>query len=64
MPWALLALAAAVSAWLTAGSKDDTARVLVEDAALAASRLRLVRAARAALGEGLRLLGLEAPERM
>ncbi|GDY11674.1 arginine--tRNA ligase 1 [Planctomycetota bacterium] len=60
----LLALAAAVSAWLTAGSKDDTARVLVEDAALAASRLRLVRAARAALGEGLRLLGLEAPERM
>jgi arginyl-tRNA synthetase len=61
---ALLHLSAAVSSWLTAGSKDETARVLMDDAALAASRLLIVRAARAALGEGLRLLGLDAPERM
>jgi arginyl-tRNA synthetase len=60
----LLQVAGAISAWLTAGSKDETARVLTDDARLAASRRRLVGAARATLGEGLRLLGLEAPERM
>jgi arginyl-tRNA synthetase len=60
----VLALAAAVSAWLTAGSKDPGARVLLEDQALCAARLALVRAARGAIGEGLRLLGLIAPERM
>ncbi len=61
---ALLALASAVAAWLTSGNSDLTARVLCPDAALAASRLQLVRAARGTLGEGLRLLGLGAPERM
>lgn len=60
----LLALASAVSAWLTAGNADQEARVLCADAGLSASRLLLVRAARGALGEGLRLLGLGAPERM
>lgn len=61
---ALLALSGAVSSWLTAGNADVHLRVLCPDAAVAASRLALVRAARAALGEGLRLLGLVAPERM
>ncbi len=60
----LLALAAAIAAWLTSGNGDVEARVLCSDATLAAARLRLVRAAREALGEGLRLLGLIAPERM
>ena len=61
---ALLALASAVAAWLTSGNSDVDARVICPDRATSASRLRLVRAARGALGEGLRLLGLAAPERM
>ncbi len=61
---ALLALASNVASWLTSGNADLNARVLCADAALAASRLQLVTAARGALGEGLRLLGLIAPERM
>jgi arginyl-tRNA synthetase len=61
---ALLQLAGAVAAWLTAGTHDATARVLCSEAALAASRLVLVSTARGALAEGLRLLGLVAPERM
>lgn len=61
---ALLALAAAVSSWLTAGNRDPSAKVLCDDPAVAAARLGLVRAARGAIGEGLRLLGLTPPERM
>jgi arginyl-tRNA synthetase len=61
---ALLALASSVASWLTAGSQDASMRVLSADVALGTARLALVRAARGALGEGLRLLGLSAPERM
>jgi arginyl-tRNA synthetase len=61
---ALLALAASVASWLTAGNQDTSMRVLCPDLALATARLALVRAARGSLGEGLRLLGLAAPERM
>jgi len=61
---ALLALASTIASWLTSGNSDVNARVLCPDAVLAASRLQLVTAARGALGEGLRLLGLAAPERM
>ena len=61
---ALLGLAGSVAAWLTSGNGDVDARVLCPDPVLAASRLQLVRAARGALGEGLRLLGLVAPQRM
>ena len=61
---ALLSLASNVASWLTSGNADLNARVLCADAAIAASRLQLVTAARGALGEGLRLLGLVAPERM
>ena len=39
-------------------------RVLDQDAALTASRLALVRASKIVLGNGLRLLGLRAPEQM
>jgi arginyl-tRNA synthetase len=60
----LLAVAGAVAGWLTAGNQEVALRVLCPDAAVSAARLRLVGAARAALGEGLRLLGLVAPERM
>jgi arginyl-tRNA synthetase len=38
--------------------------VLCADATVSAARLALVSAARASLGEGLRLLGLIAPVRM
>jgi arginyl-tRNA synthetase len=38
--------------------------VLCADAGVSATRLALVRAARGSLGEGLRLMGLQAPERM
>ena len=64
MAQALLVLAGAVSSWLTAGNRDPSARVLGDDPAVTAARLALVRAARLHLGEGLRLLGLGAPERM
>jgi arginyl-tRNA synthetase len=61
---ALLVLASAVSSWLTSGNADQAARVLCADATVSAARLALVSAARASLGEGLRLLGLIAPVRM
>ena len=61
---ALLQFSATVSSWYSAGSKDKSARVISDDAALSSTRLALVRAARASLGEGLRLLGLVPPERM
>jgi arginyl-tRNA synthetase len=48
---ALLALAAAVASWLTAGNHDPNLRVLCPDPKLSASRLALARAARGALGE-------------
>lgn len=61
---ALLALASEVASWLTSGNADVHARVLCPDVALGVSRLQLVNAARGTLREGLRLLGLGAPERM
>lgn len=60
----LLSLAGEVASWLTAGNHDHDARVLCADAGVSATRLALVRAARGSLGEGLRLMGLKAPERM
>ena len=60
----LLALSSSIAAWLTGGNHDPALRVLCPDPATSSARLRLVAAARAALGEGLRLLGLVAPERM
>jgi len=62
---ALLDLAAVISAWLTAGSRDHRARVvLVDQPQLSATRVQLVNVARHALGRGLGLLGIQAPERM
>ncbi|MBA3710751.1 MAG: arginine--tRNA ligase [Planctomycetes bacterium] len=61
---AVLSLATTVASWLTAGNHDEDLRVLCPDPAKASARLALVRAARGVLGEGLRLLGLQAPERM
>lgn len=61
---ALLAMAGQVASWLTNGNHDHDARILCADSGLSAARLALVRCSRACLGEGLRLIGLQAPERM
>ncbi len=61
---AIIDLASHVSSWLSAGSKDHSARVLCDDATTASTRIELVKAARICLGQGLHLLGLHAPQRM
>lgn len=48
----------------TAGARDSTLRVLVDDAATKAARLKLVDAVRTTLAVGLRLLGIEPLEEM
>ena len=56
----LLGLARDISTWVS--SPDH--RVLGSDPPLGAARLALVRACKVALGNGLRLLGMAAPEEM
>jgi len=55
-----------VNSWYHAGNptRDPALAVLVEDQALRSARLALTRSARIVLRNGLRILGLEAPERM
>lgn len=60
----LLDLAGEFSRWYTDGNNDATKRVLVDDARLRCARLALVEGVRAALRDGLTLLGLAAPDRM
>ena len=59
---ALIDLASTTSSWYSV--RDHSAKVLCDNAQLAATRVQLVHCARIAIGEGLRLLGLQAPERM
>lgn len=61
----LLELAAVFSRWYSLGNQDRSHRVLLEDnGPLRASRLALTDAVRLTLSNGLRLLGLQAPEQM
>ena len=60
----LLGLAGTISSWLTAGGRDPAAKVLCDDQTVQAARLQLVDCCRGVLAEGLRLLGLGAPEQM
>jgi arginyl-tRNA synthetase len=60
----LLNFAGTISSWLTAGGRDASARVLCDDQTVQAARLHLVATCRDILAEGLRLLGLGAPEQM
>jgi arginyl-tRNA synthetase len=61
----LLDLSQAVSTYLSAGNKDRSKRVLVEDDAnLRAARLHLIDAIRNTLARGLAILGVAAPEAM
>jgi len=55
-----------VNSWYHAGnpSRNPELAVLVEDISLRRARLALAHAARIVLGNGLRLLGLDAPEQM
>jgi len=58
--------AGAVNSWYHAGnpSQNPELSVLVEDEGLRAARLVLARATASVLANGLRILGIEAPERM
>ncbi|MCL2178972.1 MAG: arginine--tRNA ligase [Proteobacteria bacterium] len=61
----LLDGAAAFSRWYTLGNQDRSKRVLLEDnPRLRSARLALVEATRTALGSGLGLLGVAAPQNM
>jgi arginyl-tRNA synthetase len=61
----LLDVARAAASYLTAGNRDRSMRVLVEDAPrLRDARLALVDATRNVLKSGLHILGLRAPEAM
>lgn len=60
----LLGLAGDFSRWYTAGNEDASLRVLVDDLETRRARLALTAAVKAALGHGLGLLGLRAPEMM
>ena len=61
----LLEIAAATASYLTAGNRDRSLRVLVEDdPALRSARLQLVDGIRHVLAHGLALLGVRAPTAM
>jgi arginyl-tRNA synthetase len=61
----LLALAADFNSYWTRGNKDTTIRILRQDAPeLAAARVTLTAALRLVLRNGLRLLGVPAPDAM
>lgn len=57
-------LAREFRAYHTAGARDSTLRVLVDDGPTRAARLKLTDGVRATLAVGLRLLGIEALEEM
>ncbi len=60
----LLDLVSTFSTWYTMGNQDKSLRVLCEDAELKKARLTLTAMTRAVLREGLRILGLQAPDAM
>jgi arginyl-tRNA synthetase len=60
----LLGLAAEFSRWYTLGNGDASLRVLCDDRATRRARLALTSAVRAALRDGLGLLGIVAPDQM
>jgi arginyl-tRNA synthetase len=60
----LLDVATAFSRWYTLGNQDRDKRILVEDGKLKAARLALTDAVRITLANGLKLLGIAAPENM
>jgi arginyl-tRNA synthetase len=60
----LLGLAGDFSRWYTAGNEDAALRVLCDDATTRRARLALTASVKAALGHGLALLGIRAPQMM
>jgi arginyl-tRNA synthetase len=57
-------LARAVQAWYDAGNDDRGLRILADDPALQAARLKLAAAARQVLANALDLIGVDAPDAM
>ncbi len=57
-------LARATQAWYDAGNDDRSLRILVDDRALQAARLKLAAAARQVLANALDLIGVVAPDSM
>jgi arginyl-tRNA synthetase len=57
-------LARAVQAWYDAGNDDRGLRILADDPALQAARLKLAAAARQVLANALELIGVHAPDAM
>jgi len=60
----LTELASAFHKYFNLGSKDPTCRVVSQDQTLTQARLLLAQGVRVVLANGLRLLGVSAPERM
>jgi arginyl-tRNA synthetase len=57
-------LARGVQAWYDAGNDDRGLRILADDPALQAARLKLAAAARQVLANALDLIGVHAPDAM
>lgn len=60
----LLEVAQKTASYLTAGNRDRTLRVICDDAETQRARLGLIAAVKNTLAEGLRLLGVQAPDAM
>jgi arginyl-tRNA synthetase len=64
IPFYAYELARATQAWYDAGNDDRALRILADDAAVQAARLKLAAAARQVLANALDSIGVSAPERM
>jgi arginyl-tRNA synthetase len=64
IPHYVYELARATQTWYEAGNDDASMRVLVDDGALRAARLKLAAAARQVLANALELIGVVAPDSM
>jgi arginyl-tRNA synthetase len=64
VPFYAYELARATQAWYDAGNDDRSMRILADDAAVQAARLKLAAAARQVLANALDTIGVGAPDRM
>jgi arginyl-tRNA synthetase len=64
VPYYAYEMARATQAWYDAGNDDRSLRILTDDTALQAARLKLAAAARQVLANALDTIGVTAPERM
>jgi arginyl-tRNA synthetase len=64
MPYYAYELARATQTWYDAGNDDRSLRILCDDTALQAARLKLAAAVRQVLANALDLIGVQAPDAM